>query len=259
MCELNSGRPCSAKCFSPTSSRPSTQPSLSLAQWSVCRITRAPYAAASVLTCAAPASEPRIDARSPPPIPFPAMNAEPLWENWMITGEFTRRGRLHHAVHRVGAGAVGRREGEPPRFGQGEHVLDVGPGEHTGIELGADLGHASERTQPSRRLIQRPLHLLRAARRDDAVGDDLGPALRGVAGAEEAPADGADDDHLCPGGEVGRPRPAGRTRPPAPTACRRRREWSGRVAATCCPTAGRGPAARRPTCRAARPGCVRSS
>ena len=50
-------------------------------------MTRAPYASASVRTCRAPATEPRIDAWSPDTgIALPATNAEPLVENWMITG-----------------------------------------------------------------------------------------------------------------------------------------------------------------------------
>ena len=90
MCELNSGSPVCSKCCSPRSSRPEIQPSFGFGQWSVWRMTRAPYASASVRTCRAPATEPRIEAWSlDTGIALPPTKADPLVENWMITGLFS--------------------------------------------------------------------------------------------------------------------------------------------------------------------------
>ena len=48
MCEENNGFPVEAKCASEASNKPSIQGNNFFAQWSVCKITVAPYASAKV-------------------------------------------------------------------------------------------------------------------------------------------------------------------------------------------------------------------
>jgi len=82
--------PCSSKCFSLASSKPSIQGKSFFAAWSVCKITGTPYSIESSWTCFAPAIAPFIAAFW---LSFerllPALKIAPPLENWMITGAFS--------------------------------------------------------------------------------------------------------------------------------------------------------------------------
>ena len=87
ICELNRGFPFSLWKISLASISPSIQGSKFFAQWSVWRITVAPYNSASSCTCFAPAIAPAMAEfwlwlESP----FPELNCAPPLENWIITG-----------------------------------------------------------------------------------------------------------------------------------------------------------------------------
>src|SRR5690606_26162072 len=82
MWEEKSGLPFCSKYFSLASSSPSIQGNSFLAQWSVCKITVAPYNSANSCTCLAPVIEPAIAACWLSLLkPFPAIKQPPPFEN----------------------------------------------------------------------------------------------------------------------------------------------------------------------------------
>ena len=89
MWELYKGFPVALKNSSPASRRPSIHGRRFFAQWSVFKITVAPYSSASSWMCLAPATAPAIAACWFSLLkPFPALNCAPPLENWIITGLF---------------------------------------------------------------------------------------------------------------------------------------------------------------------------
>ena len=145
MWELNSGSPVCSKCCSPRSSRPSIQPSFGFGQWSVWRITRAPYASAIVRTCRAPAMEPRIDAWSPDTgIALPATNAAPLVENWMITGLFSLPAVSITAFIEFEPMQLAAGMANCSAFAIGEQLGDGIAGEDAGGEVVSGIGHVAK-------------------------------------------------------------------------------------------------------------------
>ena len=78
-------------------------------------------------------------------MPLPAMNGGAAVGELDDHRRVDGRGGLHHAVHRVGARHVARREGERLGLRQGEDLLDLGAGDHAGCKVVADVTHGNSR------------------------------------------------------------------------------------------------------------------